>query len=126
MQNTEQTIIITAGIYFLTGLSLAIIYNYLKPKPTKKWQIDGVPIIPAYPHLNESMDALVIAPKLARWFAKLDKSQIDVRSITVSDINWFSAKPDPKKLGFVKFNIIALDKSTGKQIASNVVVLRGD
>lgn len=125
MQNTEQ-MVITAGIYFLTGLSLSVYYNYLRPRPTKKWQINGVPIIPAYPHLNESMDALVIAPKLARWFSKLDKSQIDVRSITVTDINWFSAKPDPKKLGFVKFNIIALDKSTGKQIASNVVFLRGD
>ncbi len=118
--------VITSCVYFLTGLSLFIYYNYLKPKPTKKWQINGVPIIPAHPHLNESMDALVIAPKLLRWFAKLDKSQIDIRSITVSDINWFSATPDPKKLGFVKFNIIALDKSTGKQIASNVVFLRGD
>ena len=125
MQNTEQ-ILITTGIYFLTGLTLTIYYNYLKPNPIKKWQVDGVPIIPAYPHLNESMDALVVAPKLLRWFAKLDKTQVDVRSITVSDINWFSAKPDPKKLGFVKFNIIALDKSTGKQIASNVVFLRGD
>jgi ADP-sugar diphosphatase len=125
MQNTEQ-MIITAGIYFLTGLSLSVCYNYLKPRPTKKWQVDGVPIIPAYPHLNASMDALVVAPKLVRWFAKLDKTQIEVRSITVTDINWFSAKPDPKKLGFVKFNIIALDKSTGKQIASNVVFLRGD
>jgi ADP-sugar diphosphatase len=125
MQNTEQ-MIITASIYFLTGLSLSVYYNYLKPRPTKKWQIGGVPIIPAHPHLVESMDALVVAPKLVRWFAKLDKSQVDVRSITVSDINWFSVKPDPKKLGFVKFNIIALDKSTEKQIASNVVFLRGD
>jgi hypothetical protein len=69
MQNTEQ-MVITAGIYFLTGLSLSVYYNYLKPR-----QIDGVPIIPAYPHLNESMDAVVIAPKLE------DKPDVEIRKI---------------------------------------------
>jgi len=38
MQNAEQ-MLITTGIYFLTGLTLTIHYNYLKPKPIKKWQV---------------------------------------------------------------------------------------
>jgi len=133
MNNNDQ-MIMTATIYFLTGLGVAVLYNKLKakpnsnsrPTPMKKWHISDIPVIPLHPHLDESMDALIIAPKMTRWLEKLDKTQIDIQSITITDINWFSAKPDPTKLGFVKFRVASIDKTTGKQIASNVVFLRGD
>lgn len=124
--NTIEQMIITATIYFLTGLGVAVLYNKLKQKSVKKWQMSGISVIPTYPHLHESMDALIIAPKMVKWLAKLDKTQIDVESINITDINWFSSKPDPTKLGFVKFKANSFDKSTGKPIASNIVFLRGD
>jgi ADP-sugar diphosphatase len=126
MTTNEQMITTTIIIYFISGVGIAILHHYLKQILFKEWHFNGIPLIPAHSHLCDSMDSLIKAPKLKRWFAKLDVSVIDVRSITITDINWFSAKPDPKKLGFVKFNINALDKSTQKQIASNVVFLRGD
>ena len=125
--NTEnQEMIIVTSIYFLIGLIIAIMFNLLKPTPIKRWQMDGMPVIPTYPHLHDSMDALILAPKMKKWIEKIDNMQVDIRSIWVSDINWFSKTPDPKKLGFVKFSVNASDKSTGKPIASNIVFLRGD
>jgi ADP-sugar diphosphatase len=121
--NAQMVVI---GIYILTGVMIYMIYIHLKPKRTKKWHIDGIPIIPAHKHLNESMDALICAPKMLRWLAKMEKTQVELKSIFVTDINWFSAKPDPKKLGFVKFSVGAIDKTTKKHIASNIVFLRGD
>jgi ADP-sugar diphosphatase len=128
MMNIQQTII-SSGIYFLSGFALAILFNYFKRQkqvPVGKWSIDQIPLIPAHPHLVESMNALAIAPKLTNCIAKMDRNQIAINSITITDITWFSAKPDPLKLGFVKMTMNASDITTGKKIASNIVFARGD
>ena len=128
MMNIQQTII-SSGIYFLSGIGLVILFNYFKRQkqvPVGKWSIDQIPLIPAHLHLVESMNALVIAPKLTNCIAKMDRNQIAINSITITDITWFSAKPDPLKLGFVKMTMNASDKTTGKKIASNIVFARGD
>ena len=124
MNSTEQ-MIIAASIYFLTGLGIAVLYNNLKPRPNKKWKIDGIPIIPMHWHVYESMNALINAPKILRWFKKIEKTQIELRSILITDINWLSQTPDPNKLGIVKIIVNGLDKTTGKHIASNVF-LKGE
>ena len=134
---TDSLIIFTVIVYTIfTGICIAIpellyfIQRQLsKPKkqnPINTWQIQSIPIIPKYPHLVESMDALQSAPKMINWVSKLDQTQIEVRSITITDIDWFAAKPDPKKLGFVKVSVDSTDKTTGKKILSNIVFIRGD
>jgi 8-oxo-dGTP pyrophosphatase MutT (NUDIX family) len=72
------------------------------------------------------MDALIIAPKFITWLKKFDQNQIQVRSVTVTDIDWFSATPNPLKLGFVKCSSEAYDYKTGKKIMSNISFIRGD
>lgn len=133
MMNLTKEMMVAFGIYFLAGV--IIFATYLTVKPNKKnmkvesngiEEINGIQIIPSHLHLKASISALTRSPKLLRWIEKIDKTQIDLYSITVTDVNWFSATPDPNKLGFVKFKVDALDKSTGKQIASNIVFLRGD
>ena len=125
MINIDEQIMVEAFIYFLLVAMMATCLLTIC-KPIKKWQICEIRAFPSYPHLCESMDALVVSPKLLRWVEKINKTQIDVRAIRITDVNWFSANPDPKKLGFVKFNVIALDKLTMQPILSNVVFLRGD
>jgi len=133
---TDSLMLFTVIVYAIfTGICIAIpkflyfIHRQLsKPKTQKPktWQIQDILLIPKYPHLVDSMDALQSAPKMINWVSKLDQTQIAVRSITITDIDWFAAKPDPKKLGFVKVSLDAKDKTTGKKILSNIVFIRGD
>jgi 8-oxo-dGTP pyrophosphatase MutT (NUDIX family) len=130
---TNYQIQFTIGVFMCTGACIALtafLFNYFqnkyKKKPIKTWKIQNILLIPKYPHLVDSMDALQSAPKMINWVSKLDKTQMEVRSITITDIDWFSAKPDPNKLGFVKVSVDATDKTTGKKILSNIVFIRGD
>jgi 8-oxo-dGTP pyrophosphatase MutT (NUDIX family) len=72
------------------------------------------------------MDTLILAPKFINWLKKFDQEQIQVRSVTITDIDWFSATPNPQKLGFVKCSSEAYDYNTGKKIVSNISFIRGD
>jgi 8-oxo-dGTP pyrophosphatase MutT (NUDIX family) len=130
IQFTAVVCFIYSGIFITIAAFLKLLQNQLskskKQKSTKTWQIQDIPLIPKYPHLVDSMDALQSAPKMIKWVSKLDQTQIEIRSITISDIDWFSAKPDPKKLGFVKVSVDSTDKTTGKKILSNIVFIRGD
>ena len=96
------------------------------PAPTSEWSIQGIPLIPKYPHLIKSMTALQAAPKMINWVNKLDKEEMQVKSITVTDIDWFAANPTPEKLGFVKVSVDAIDLRTNKKIMSNIAFIRGD
>ena len=125
MTTTDSLMLFTVIVYgaIFAGICIAIpellyfIQSQLsKPKKQKTWQIQDIPIIPKYPHLVDSMDSLQSAPKMINWVSKLDQTQIKVCSITIADIDWFAAKPDPKRLGFVKVSVDATDKTTGKKI----------
>lgn len=94
--------------------------------PTSEWSIQGIPLIPKHPHLVKSMSALQAAPKMINWVNKLDKEEMQVKSITVTDIDWFAANPTPEKLGFVKVSVDAIDLRTNKKIMSNIAFIRGD
>ena len=91
-----------------------------------EWNIQGISLIPKYPHLIKSMTALQSAPKMIDWVNKLDKTQMQIKSIAVTDIDWFAANPDPVKLGFVKVSVDAIDLRTNKKIMSNIAFIRGD
>lgn len=91
-----------------------------------EWSIQDIPIIPKHPHLIKSMTTLQSAPKMINWINKLDKTQMQIKSIAVTDIDWFSANPDPAKLGFVKVSVDAIDLRTNKKIMSNIAFIRGD
>jgi 8-oxo-dGTP pyrophosphatase MutT (NUDIX family) len=111
-----------------------MLFNLLKNRkyvPSRKWfmHVTGniiVEIIPKFAHLEDQMDALILAPKFINWLKKFDQDQIQVRSVTITDIDWFSATPNPQKLGFVKCSSEAYDYNTGKKIMSNISFIRGD
>jgi hypothetical protein len=95
--------------------------------PSSTWTCNGITVVPGYPHLEESMTALTVAPKFANWLTKvLAKKQMNIHKITITDINWFAAKPTPEKLGFVKYTLDATDIKTDKKIMSNIVFCRGN
>lgn len=95
--------------------------------PSSTWTCNGIAVVPGYPHLEESMTALTVAPKFVNWLTKvLSKKQMNIKKITVTDINWFAAKPTPEKLGFVKYTLDASDAKSDKQIMSNIVFCRGN
>jgi ADP-sugar diphosphatase len=122
-------------LYVMTILSVLIIYQISsfatqKWAPARKWfaviKTKSIEIIPAHQHIENSMDSLIIAPKFINWLNKFNPQQIKVNSVTVTDINWFSAKPDPIKLGFVKCAVDAIDVNSNKKIVSNIAFIRGN
>ena len=122
------------SIYGLLSIICFLLYNsYINNKnknkkyvPDKRWYCGSIGIIPAHPHLEASLNALVMAPKFIKWLQRMNPDQVKINSITITDINWFSAVPTPSKLGFVKCSLDAIDKTTGKKIASNIAFVRGD
>lgn len=128
----------------ITNITPAIIliiiyfaYNYLKNLINKKdakyissgkWTCNGVQIVPAHSNIEKSLDALIAAPKFIKWLNSiLSAGELIVPTITVTDVDWFSAKPDPAKLGFVKCVLTgAIETKTGTKLMSNIVFIRGD
>ena len=118
-------------IAFTIANMLFKLYKNRKYAPSRKWFIPvtdniTIEIIPKFAHLEDQMDALILAPKFINWLKKFDQEQIQVRSVTITDIDWFSATPNPQKLGFVKCSSEAYDYKTGKKIMSNISFIRGD
>jgi 8-oxo-dGTP pyrophosphatase MutT (NUDIX family) len=123
-------------INIITGLIMlgAALYKYYKNNkyvPSNKWFIfteknGNIEIIPKFEHLEDQMDALIEAPKFIAWLNKFDPEQITLRSITITDIDWFSKEYMPSKLGFVKCFSEAYDLKTGKKIISNISFVRGN
>lgn len=129
--------IICSVIAFYVAMILYQCYIYYKNKkyvPNNKWFIDTdkngyIEIIPKYEHLENQMDALVKAPKFINWLNKFDPEQISLRSVTITDLDWFSAPNagyNPLKLGFVKCQSEAYDFKTGNKIMSNISFIRGN
>jgi len=118
--NYTRFAIFTANI--LAGL---VLFYCQMCRGKRAWFIRDIQLIPAHSHLIASMDSLIRAPKFLNWIAKLDKT-LSVKSITITDINWFSAKPDSNKLGFVKCTVDAIEIVSGKKVVSNIVFVRGD
>jgi 8-oxo-dGTP pyrophosphatase MutT (NUDIX family) len=113
-----------------------MLFNLLKNRkyvPSKKWFItrdknknSSIEIIPKFAHLEDQMDALILAPKFIGWLNQFDQDQIQLRSVTITDADWFCKGYDPLKLGFVKCSSEAYDFNTGKKIMSNISFIRGN
>ena len=129
MTEPIMSIILLTSISLLIPAVAFICYTHYKNSkyvPARKWFIGSIEIIPKFAHLEPQMDALIIAPKFLNWLHNFDADQITLRSVTITDIDWFAAKPDPVKLGFVKCASEAYDFKTGKKIVSNISFIRGD
>jgi len=137
MINQIITIIGSSAIaYYATAMlyQCYLFYKNRKYVPFKKWFVPAstnlghvvVEIIPKHKHLEDQMDALILAPKFLGWLRKFDEGQIQLRSVTITDLDWFSKGYDPLKLGFVKCTSEAYDYNTGKKIMSNITFIRGD
>lgn len=123
-------------INIITGFIMlgTVLYKYYKNKkyvPSSKWFIlteknGNIEIIPKFKDLEDQIDALINAPKFIAWINKFDPEQITLRSITITDIDWFSKGYVPSKLGFVKCFSEAYDFKTGKKIISNISFVRGN
>ena len=123
-------------INLITGLIMlgTVLYKYYKNKkyvPSNKWFMlteknGNIEIIPKFKHLEDQIDALIYAPKFIAWLNKFDPKQIVLRSVTITDIDWFSKEYLPSKLGFVKCASQAYDFNTGKKIMSNITFVRGN
>lgn len=75
-----------------------------------------------YPHIEEHLAAIVAAPKVMKWIDRLlEKNELLVSEILATDVNFFG-----EHLGFLKCIVYCVSKETGKNIASNIVVIRGD
>jgi|688.fasta_scaffold41529_2 ADP-sugar diphosphatase len=135
-QNIELAII---NITIISGVGLILLfiggiifYRNKKYTPSKKWFVNNsdsiicVEVIPKYQHLEDQMDALIIAPKFKNWLNKFCIDDIILHSITITDLDWFCRGYDPLKLGFVKCQSEAYDFKTGKKIMSNISFIRGD
>jgi len=127
-----QQILNIANVLLFGGI-FVYAYSFIgkKYKPSGKWfiQVTGniiVEIIPKFAHLEAQMDALILAPKFINWLKKFEQTQIQMRTVTITDIDWFSASPNPQKLGFVKCSSEAYDYNTGKKIMSNISFIRGE
>ena len=123
-------------INIITGLIMlgTVLYKYYKNKkyePSSKWFIlteknGSIEIIPKFKHLEDQINALINAPKFIAWLNKFDPDQITLRSVTITDIDWFSKGYVPSKLGFVKCFSEAYDFKKGKKIMSNITFVRGN
>jgi 8-oxo-dGTP pyrophosphatase MutT (NUDIX family) len=135
-QPNTRSIMFQIYINLITGLIIlgSVLYKYYKNKkyePSSKWFIltgknGNIEIIPKFKHLEDQIDALINAPKFISWLNKFDPEQIVLRSVTITDIDWFSKGYEPSKLGFVKCASEAYDFKTGKKIMSNISFVRGN
>ena len=118
-------------IAFTVANMLFRLFKNKKYTPSRKWFItqdknSSVEIIPKFAHLEDQMDALILAPKFVNWLKKFDQDQIQLRTVTITDSDWFCKGYDPLKLGFVKCSSEAYDYNTGKKIMSNISFIRGN
>jgi len=134
MSNININIIINTLTFIISCATIVYAsYNFRKNQnakyvPSGKWTCNGVQIVPLNAEIEKSLDALTVAPKFVNWLQSiLNTGELFVQTVTVTDINWFSAKPDPLKLGFVKCVLTgAVDAITGKKVMSNIVFIRGN
>ena len=84
----------------------------------------GVRIFTKYPHIYPLFHTICKSPKLRRWINSVNRDEIDLRAIEITDANFFGPSNNPDKLGFLKFTTTAFNAKTGKPI-DGIVFLRG-
>ena len=86
----------------------------------------GITFIAKYPEIESALMAISKAPKMQKWIDRLlEKNELSVTTICVTDVDFFGPHV-PERLGFVKCMVSCINKMTNEQVASNIVVIRGD
>lgn len=116
------TISVICHVYGYIHIRTSTFYNrYLKPC---YFTHRGIQIITTNPRVRPSFEVICKSPKFIKWLNKFPLDQFDLVSIDITDVDWFSKKPNPEKLGFLKFTCEVYSKN-GDPV-DGIVFLRGD
>jgi ADP-sugar diphosphatase len=84
----------------------------------------GVRVTTDRPSVRPSFDTICQAPKFLNWLETFPLDKFDLRSINLTDVDWFGSSSNPEKLGFLKFKCDVFTK-LGEPL-DGIVFLRGD
>jgi len=84
----------------------------------------GVRVTTDRPSVRPSFETICMAPKFINWLEEFPLDKFDLRSINLTDVDWFGSSSNPEKLGFLKFKCDVYTK-LGEPL-DGIVFLRGD
>jgi hypothetical protein len=84
----------------------------------------GVRVTTDRPSVRPSFETICMAPKFLNWLEEFPLDKFDLRSINLTDIDWFGSSSNPEKLGFLKFKCDVYTK-LGEPL-DGIVFLRGE
>lgn len=84
----------------------------------------GIKITTNKSHIRPVFDTICQAPKFLKWLDNFQLDKYDLRSIEITDVDFFGSNKNPEKLGFLKYKCDAYTMS-GEQL-DGIVFLRGD
>jgi NUDIX domain len=84
----------------------------------------GIRITTQNPHVRPNFETICVAPKFVNWLDEFQLDKFDLRTITITDVDFFGPASCPDKLGFLKFKCEVYTK-LGESVDS-IVFLRGD
>jgi hypothetical protein len=84
----------------------------------------GVRVTTDRPSVRPSFETICAAPKFLNWLDAFPLDKFDLRSINLTDVDWFGSSSNPEKLGFLKFKCDVYTK-LGEPL-DGIVFLRGD
>lgn len=84
----------------------------------------GVRITTDRSSVRPSFETICRAPKFLNWLEEFPLDKFDLRSINLTDVDWFGSSSNPEKLGFLKFKCDVYTK-LGEPL-DGIVFLRGD
>jgi 8-oxo-dGTP pyrophosphatase MutT (NUDIX family) len=112
---------------------LCVCFKYVKCKLLKFYNTHlkkcefgyrGIRITTDRSSVRPSFDTICMAPKFLNWIDTFPLDKFDLRSINITDVDFFGPSSNPDKLGFLKFKCNVYTK-LGEPIDS-IVFLRGD
>jgi len=84
----------------------------------------GIRVTTDRPSIRPSFETICQAPKFLNWLETFPLDKFDLRSINLTDVDWFGSSSNPEKLGFLKFKCYVYTK-LGEPL-DGIVFLRGD
>jgi ADP-sugar diphosphatase len=84
----------------------------------------GIRITTDRPSIRPFFETICMAPKFINWLDKFPLDKFDLRSINLTDVDFFGSTSNPDKLGFLKFKCDVYTK-LGEPL-DGIVFLRGD
>jgi len=113
---------IVSKILFSIKLYIILFYEtYLK---RCEFVYRGIKITTNKSHIRPSFDTICQAPKFLNWLDNFQVDKYDLKSIEITDVDFFGSNKNPDKLGFLKYKCDVYTKS-GEPL-DGIVFLRGD